>query len=74
MTYNPADPRWFWEARFVGGGTATYYADNKAFALDHGYTLARDFGRRDVQSVRRLKHSKDVTLAENAAAGKLREG
>lgn len=64
------DPRWFWQAVFYGNATATFYADNKELALDHAQTLARDFGGLRVLKVKRLKHSKDVTAAENAAAGK----
>jgi hypothetical protein len=65
--------RWFFQATFAGGGTATFYADSKALALDHAETLARDFGKRGVVRVTRLKHSKDVDHAENDAAGRLYE-
>jgi hypothetical protein len=68
-----SDPRWFWLAVFTDGGTATFYADSKALAFDHAGTLARDFARRGVRTVTRLKHSKDVTPGENAAAGILHE-
>ena len=66
-------PRWFWQATFYGGSTATFYGDNKGLAYDHAVTLARDFGKRGVSAVKRLKHSKDVTPEENAAAGRLHE-
>jgi hypothetical protein len=64
------DPNWFWRATFSGGSTATFYADSKALAWDHAGTLARDFGRERAVKVTRLKRAKDVTPAENAAAGK----
>lgn len=65
------DPRWFWMATFSRGASVTFYADSKELARDHAATLARDFGRWPVVKVTRLKHSKDVTPEENAAAGKL---
>lgn len=65
------DPIWFWKATFVGGGWATFYADNKPLAWDHAGTLARDFGKHGVKTVKRLKHSKDVSAEENAYAGAL---
>jgi hypothetical protein len=67
------DPVWFFQATFDGGGTATFYADSKALAFDHAGTLARDFGKRGVRTVTRLKHRKDVTPTENAQAGALYE-
>ena len=67
------DPRWFWQAWFDGGGTATFYADTYGLAQDHAETLARDFGKHGVKLVKRLKHSKDVSRTENAHAGALYE-
>ena len=71
--HDPTDPRWFWQAWFSGGGTATFYADSKALALDHAGMLAREFGKRGVQRITRLKHQKDVSHEENAQAGALYE-
>lgn len=64
------DPRWFWQATFLAGATATFYADSKELATDHAHALARDFNTR-VTAVRRVKHTKDVTAEENAEAGRL---
>lgn len=64
------DPRWFWQVTFYGNATATFYADSKDLAWDHAVVLARDFGGLRVLKVTRLKHSKDVSAVENAAAGK----
>ena len=55
------------------GAWVTFYADGKWEARDHAAVLARDFGRFPVVKVTRLKHSKDVTPEENAAAGRLHE-
>lgn len=67
------DPKWFFRARFSGGGAATFFADSKELAWDHAATLARDFGQARVVAVTRLKHAKDVLPEELDDAGKLLE-
>lgn len=62
------DPQWMFEATFTDGATVPYMADTKALAYDHGMTLARDFGR-TLKSVKRIKHVKDMTLADDVQLG-----
>lgn len=59
---------WFFHATFTNGTAMTFYAENKTLARDHADAVAHSVNT-TTQRVTRLKHSKDVTPEENAAAG-----
>jgi hypothetical protein len=70
MTYT--DPVWFWRATFTDGTSFTFYADSKALARDHAAYVGRVDVGKTLADVTRLKHAKDVTADELAAAGTVR--